>query len=80
MAWSDDGKYIVTGSTDCSIIIWDAVTGEQIRTCIGHAGAVQSVCFVGNSKIFSGSSDKSAALWEVSSGKRIQRYLVCMVF
>lgn len=76
IAWSDNGNVIVTGSTDCSLIIWDAVSGKQRKTCVGHTGSVQAVCFVTNARILSGSSDKSVMLWDADSGKKLQRYLV----
>ena len=79
IAWSDNGNFIATGSTDCSLIIWDAVSGKQRKTCVGHTGSVQSVCFVTNARILSGSSDKSVILWDVDSGKKLQRYLASLI-
>jgi hypothetical protein len=43
VAWSQDGKLVATGSSDCKILVWDAKTGEMVSSCTGHQGAVQ-VC------------------------------------
>merc|ERR1712032_190546 len=75
LAWSDNGNLIATGSTDCSLIMWDAATGNKLRTCVGHTGSVQAVCFLTNARIVSGSSDKSVMLWDADNGKKLQRYM-----
>lgn len=75
VAWSQDGKMVATGSSDCKILVWDAKSGEMISSCNGHQGAVQAITFVDSSKLFSGSSDKTAALWDTASGKRLQRFV-----
>lgn len=79
LAWSDNGNLIATGSTDCSLIMWDAATGNKLRTCVGHTGSVQAVCFLTNARIVSGSSDKSVMLWDADNGKKLQRYMASSV-
>ena len=45
IGFSPDGKSIVSGSTDETIRLWDADTGQPILTLIGHTGWVISVVF-----------------------------------
>ena len=45
MAFSPDGKRIVTGSGDKTVKVWDAGTGQETLTLKGHTGMVSSVAF-----------------------------------
>jgi len=66
VAISPNGKYIVSGSYDDTIKLWDINTGELIRSFKGHKGDVNSVAISPNGKyIISGSSDKTIKLWGV---------------
>ena len=45
VAFSPDGKRIVSGSADQTVKVWDAATGQEPSTLKGHTGAVTSVAF-----------------------------------
>ena len=77
VAYSPDGKYIVSGSADKTIQLWDAESGQAIREPFqGHSGWVQSVAFSPDSKhIVSCSTDKTIRLWDVMSGQTIGKPL-----
>jgi len=73
--FSNDGLRIVTGSEDRCAILWNAVTGEPIRKCIGHNGKITSIAFSpDDSKILSGSSDSTAILWNSESGASVHQF------
>ena len=40
MSFFGDGKRVVSGSSDKTIRIWDAETGQQLKQLEGHSGAV----------------------------------------
>ena len=44
MAFSPDGRRIVSGSYDKTVKVWDAATGQEMLTLKGHT-AVYSVAF-----------------------------------
>jgi WD40 repeat protein len=43
VAISKDNKYVVSGSQDKTIIVWDRENGSQIKELWGHNDSVQSV-------------------------------------
>ena len=59
VAFSPDGKRIVSGSGDRTVKVWDATTGQETLTLKGHTRTVRSVAFSPDGKrIVSGSEDK----------------------
>lgn len=73
VAWSRDGNYIVSGSRDKTVIIWNATNGNIKFRLTGHTGAVTSVAFSPDGKyIVSGSIDKSARVWDTNNGELIK--------
>ncbi len=45
VAFSPDGKQVVSGSYDTTVRLWDAVTGAALQTFKGHSSYVRSVAF-----------------------------------
>ena len=73
VAFSPDGKRIVSGSWDVTLKVWDASTGRQLRTLKGHAAIVTSVAFSPDGKrIVSGSYDNTLKVWDASTGQEIR--------
>ena len=73
VAFSADGSRIVSGSDDKTSRVWDATTGELIRTLEGHSGWVMSVAFSADgSRIVSGSSDKTSRVWDATTGQLLR--------
>ena len=65
MAFSPDGKEILTGSGDGTARVWYAATGQEVLALKGHTGAVTSVAFSPDgTRIVTGSEDKTAMVWE----------------
>lgn len=76
VAFSPDGKYIVSGSYDTTIKLWDRKTGRMVRNFLGHTDWVASVAFTPDGKqILSSSADKSIRLWDQNTGRLIRQYL-----
>ncbi|KAJ3124366.1 hypothetical protein HK098_001190 [Nowakowskiella sp. JEL0407] len=68
MAISSDGKYIVSGSCDDTVKIWDFETGEELKTLVGHTHWVNAVAISHDGKyVVSGSEDKSIKIWSVDT-------------
>jgi WD40 repeat protein len=63
---------IATGSYDRKIILWDFVSGKQLRTLDGHNGAIFDLAFHPDGSILaSASADQTIKLWQVSTGIRL---------
>jgi WD40 repeat protein len=45
VAFSPDGRRIVSGSFDGTVKLWDAATGEEVLTLRGHQSGVLAVAF-----------------------------------
>jgi WD40 repeat protein len=71
VAFSSDGKYIVSGSVDNTIRIWDARTGAKLNTFVGHSDDVASVAFSRDGRRLLSGGDASTRLWNVSTGEEL---------
>ena len=70
VAFSHDGKQVVSGSWDKTLRIWDAVTGKEVQKLEGHSHWVNSVAFSHDGKqVVSGSNDKTLRIWDQATGK-----------
>ncbi|EMR91224.1 putative beta transducin-like protein [Botrytis cinerea BcDW1] len=74
VAFSPDGKQVVSGSYDKTVRLWDTTTGLQIQpTLEGHTSTVTSVAFSPDGKqVVSGSYDDTVRLWDTATGLQIQ--------
>ena len=72
VAFSPDGKAVLTGSADKTARLWDAATGQPIGAPLQHQGRVSAVAFSPDGKtILTGSEDKTARLWDAATGQPI---------
>ncbi|EIN05905.1 WD40 repeat-like protein [Punctularia strigosozonata HHB-11173 SS5] len=71
--FSHDGKWIVSGSHDCTIRMWDAESGQAVgKPFEGHTDTIYSVAFSSDGRrIISASADNTIRMWDTAEGKAI---------
>ncbi|KAF3187885.1 hypothetical protein TWF225_004100 [Orbilia oligospora] len=68
-------KYLLSGSRDRSIKIWNIHTRRLVKSLTGHEGSVLCLQFDDSPQedvIFSGSSDTNVIVWRFSTGERLK--------
>jgi hypothetical protein len=72
MAWSPDGTRIVTTSEDNTARVWDAQTGEELFSLIGHEEGVWPASWSPDgTRILTGSEDNTARVWDAQTGEEL---------
>ena len=70
VAFSSDGRTVVTGSEDTTVRLWHADTGQLLRVLRGHRERITSVAFGPEGRmVASGSRDSSARIWDATTGR-----------
>jgi hypothetical protein len=72
-AYSPDGTQIVTASDDQTARIWDAATGQEVRTLSGHTDPVLSAAYSQDgTQIVTASDDQTARIWDAATGQEVR--------
>ncbi len=74
MQFSPDGRWLISGSIDETLRLWDVETGAEIRRFDGHTGGVTSLDFSADGRyIASGASDGTIKVWDVETGDLLRQ-------
>ncbi len=69
VAFSPDGRRIVSGHMNNAVTVWDAATGQPLAQMSGHTKRALSVAFSPDGRVVaSGSEDGTARLWDAATG------------
>jgi len=72
VAFSPDGRTVLSGSLDGTLKLWDIATGKELRKFPGHASGVIGVAFSpdGHTAV-SGGYDRALKRWDIATGKEL---------
>lgn len=74
IAFSPDGKWLLTGSSDATVLIHEVATGREIVRLRGHEGPVSAAEFSPDGRfVLTMSWDQTTRLWNVATGKELCR-------
>jgi WD40 repeat protein/energy-coupling factor transporter ATP-binding protein EcfA2 len=75
VAFSQDGRYLATASTDYTARVWEFtnIKGGREFVRLVHEMPVNAIAFAPNGKLVATASPKGVRLWEVSRGDEIVR-------
>jgi WD40 repeat protein len=72
LAWTKDGKTLVSGSHDSSIRTWNTTKWEQTAVLVEHTKGVLAIAISPNDRILASASfDNTAQLWNLDNGQPI---------
>jgi WD40 repeat protein len=72
LAWTADGKMLISGSSDDTIRTWNTTTWQQIAVVMGHTDGVWGIAISPNGRILASASlDETARLWNLENSQPI---------
>ncbi|MDY0383553.1 caspase family protein [Trichlorobacter sp.] len=73
VVFSPDGRYILSGSNDTTMRLWEVTTGKEYRIFKGFPSFVLAVAISPDGRYVAGAGrDTIIALWDVASGKQVK--------
>jgi serine/threonine protein kinase len=70
VAFTDDGRWLVTSGADGTVKVWDAASGGLLRTIVLEEGPATALAVLGRRAV-TGHTSGAAVLWDLDRGERV---------
>jgi WD40 repeat protein/transcriptional regulator with XRE-family HTH domain len=79
VAFSQDGQILISGDPDGNVILWDVISGNEIRQLPRMAGGIIALVVTtavdaSSQDLVTGSTDGAFTLWNLATGAPLQHY------
>ena len=76
VAFTQDGQFLISGSADKSVKLWNLKTGQLIRTLRGHTKTINTLAISPDNQFIAsgGSDDTTIKLWNLKTGQLIRTF------
>lgn len=75
VCFSPDNKFIVSGSSDKTIKVWDIASGSQMKDFTEHIETINALEFTKDGKyLLSASDDHTLKLWDINAEKSVRTF------
>jgi WD40 repeat protein len=76
ISYSPDGAYLLTAGMDQdtqegTVILWDADSGDEVRTFLGHTGPAYTAAFSPDGSFIASGAGGDVRIWETGTGTEI---------
>jgi WD40 repeat protein len=74
VAYSPDGRYLLTGDRASQVLLWNADTGQLVRRLQGHEAPISAVAYSPDGRlIVTASLDQTAIIWNAATFQAMRR-------
>ena len=74
VTFSPDGKYVLAGSDDTTVRLWDRQSGAELGQFLGHSDFVSAIFSPDGKQVLTGSGDQTVRLWDVATTQELLRF------
>lgn len=73
ICFNSTGKLLLSCGADNIIVLWDILTGRQIKSFVGHTAPIMQAIFLPDNNFVSVSNDNNLIMWDINSGAIIHK-------